>query len=185
MLNLHLLECTLKGYDHISDLLLAKYWVITGCKYNGCTSMTNITIGNSVTSIGSNAFEDCYTVNNISMPNSVTAIGNSAFENCSSLTSIYIPDSVTSIGAKAFSGCLALASIEVSPNNVVYDSRKNCNAIIERRSSNLIVGCKNTVIPDSIMTIGDYAFEGHTELTSINIPNSVKNIGNYVFNGCN
>lgn len=152
--------------------------------FEGCTSMTNITIGNSVTSIERNAFKDCSTVNNISMPNSVTAIGNSAFENCSSLTSIYIPDSVTSIGARAFSGCLALASIEVSPNNVVYDSRKNCNAIIERRSSNLIAGCKNTVIPDSIMTIGDYAFEGHTELTSINIPNSVKNIGNYVFNGC-
>ena len=59
MLNLHLLECTVKGYDHISDLLLAKYWVITGCKYYGCNGLTSVTIPNSVTSIGYRTFKGC------------------------------------------------------------------------------------------------------------------------------
>ena len=59
MLNLHLLECTPKGYDHISDLLIAKYWVITGCKYSDCTGLKSIEIPNSVTSIGDYAFYEC------------------------------------------------------------------------------------------------------------------------------
>ncbi len=59
MLNLHLLECTVKGYDHISDLLLAKYWVITGCKYSGCTALAKVNLPNSVTNIGKYAFSNC------------------------------------------------------------------------------------------------------------------------------
>ena len=82
MLNLHLLECTLKGYDHISDLLLAKYWVITGCKYYGCTSLKNIVIPNSVTSISGSTFYGCTSLENITIPNSVTSIGSTAFRDC-------------------------------------------------------------------------------------------------------
>ena len=82
MLNLHLLECTLKGYDHISDLLLAKYWVITGCKYYDCDALTTVTIGDGVTSIGDYAFYDCDALTSIDIPDNVTSIGDDAFYNC-------------------------------------------------------------------------------------------------------
>ena len=111
MLNLHLLECTLKGYDHISDLLLAKYWVITGCKYTRCSSLTNITIPDSVTEIEGGAFARCSSLTSVTIGNGVTTIGSYAFYECSSLTSITIPNSVTTIGDRAFDYCNNLAKI--------------------------------------------------------------------------
>ena len=89
MLNLHLLECTVKGYDHISDLLLAKYWVITGCKYQYCSNLTNVTIGHSVSEIRYEAFDGCYNLTNVTIPGSVTKIGNNAFASCSNLINVY------------------------------------------------------------------------------------------------
>ena len=94
MLNLHLLECTLKGYDHISDLLFAKYWVITGCKYEYCSGLTSITIPNSVTSIGNHAFFGCYGLTNIIVANSVppTIAYNDTFSNESYQdATLYVP----------------------------------------------------------------------------------------------
>ena len=82
MLNLHLLECTLKGYDHISDLLLAKYWVITGCKYEECHSLTSVTIPNSVTTIGDYAFSWCSSLTSVTIGKSVSEIGKQAFKEC-------------------------------------------------------------------------------------------------------
>ena len=119
MLNLHLLECTLKGYDHISDLLLAKYWVITGCKFASCSSLKSVTIGNSVTSIGSYAFYNCSSLKSVTIPNGVTEIGNNAFSNCSSLTSVTIPESVTEIGNNAFYNCSSLTSV-IIPESVTW-----------------------------------------------------------------
>ena len=89
MLNLHLLECTLKGYDHISDLLLAKYWVITGCKYTGCSSLTSISIPDGVTSIEDYTFFGCSHLTTISIPESVTNIGEGVFFGCSNLEEIH------------------------------------------------------------------------------------------------
>ena len=113
MLNLHLLECTLKGYDHISDLLLAKHWVITGCKFYGCSSLTSITLPNSVKSIGDGVFYGCSSLTNITIPNLVTYIGTQAFYGCTGLTSISIPNSVTSIEDDAFYLFSSLTSIYV------------------------------------------------------------------------
>ena len=90
MLNLHLLECTLKGYDHISDLLLAKYWVTIGCKYEGCKALQSIDIPNSVTTIENDAFESCSALQSIEIPNSVTTIESFAFRDCSALKSIHL-----------------------------------------------------------------------------------------------
>ena len=152
--------------------------------FSSCTGLSSVTIPNSVTGIGNSAFSNCTGLSSITIPNSVTSIGNSAFYNCTGFSSITIPNSVTSIGNSVLSGCLSLISIIVENGNTKYDSRNNCNAIIETLSNELIVGCKNTVVPESVTSIGDRAFYGCSGLTSITIPNSVSSIGEYAFNRC-
>ena len=115
---------------------------------------------------------------------SVTSIGGSAFYGCSGLTSVTIPNSVTSIGDFAFYGCSGIESIIVENGNTVYDSRNNCNAIIETGSNTLITGCKNTIIPNNVSAIGDSAFDGCSGLTSVTIPESVTSIGRGAFEDC-
>ena len=152
--------------------------------FNYCLSLTSISIPNSVTSIGKDAFWGCSGLTSITIPNSVTSIGYFAFSNCSNLTSITIPNSVTSIGYGAFEGCSGLTSIIVEKGNKMYDSRKNCNAIIETASNTLIAGCKNTKIPNSVTRIRDWAFSDCSNLISITIPNSVTSIGDRAFVAC-
>ena len=115
---------------------------------------------------------------------SVTSIGECAFWGCSSLTSITIPTSVTSIGDGAFMDCSSLTSIVVESGNTMYDSRENCNAIIETASNALIAGCQSTTFPISVTSIGDGAFTGCSSLTSVTIPNSVTSIEDYAFHYC-
>ena len=135
-----------------------------------------------VTSIGCSAFSSDLT--SITIPNSVTRIGSEAFRGCKNLTSITLSKNVTSIGSKAFLGCDGLDSIKVESGNTKYDSRDNCNAIIETANDTLIAGCKNTVIPKSVTRIGAFAFGNCRSLTSIVIPNSVTSIGDYAFWEC-
>ena len=149
-----------------------------------CSGLTSITIGSGVTSIGGLAFEGCSGLTSITIPNSVTSIGGSAFEFCESLTSITIPNSVTSIGFSAFWGCSGLTSIVVEEGNTMYDSRENCNAIIETATNTLITGCQNTIIPNSLTSIEAYAFSLCDGLTSIIIPENVETIGIYAFHLC-
>ena len=148
------------------------------------SNLTSVTIGNGVTSIGVFAFSGCSNLTSVTIGNGVTSIGGSAFDGCTSLTSIDIPNSVTSIGGWAFNGCSSLTSITVNSENSKYDSRNNCNAIIEKSTNTLIAGCKNTIIPTSVTSIGLGAFSGCSSLTSIDIPNSVTSIGDYAFRDC-
>ena len=152
--------------------------------FSACESLASVTIGNGVTSIGEWAFYGCSSLTSIAIPNSVTSIGSEAFYGCSSLTSVTIGNSVTSIGEIAFVECYSLSSIVVESGNATYDSRGNCNAIIETATNTLIVGCQNTIIPNSITSIGDYAFGECFSLTSITIPNSVTSIGEWAFSYC-
>ncbi len=152
--------------------------------FYSCKSLTSITIGNSVTSIGYNTFYSCSSLTSIEIPNSVTSIGDEAFYYCESLTSIDIPNSVTSIGKSVFRYCSSLVSIIVSDGNTVYDSRENCNCIIETATNTLIQGCKNSIIPNSVTSIGDSAFYYCTSLKSIEIPDSVTSIGDSAFYYC-
>ena len=152
--------------------------------FSDCDGLTSVTIPSSVTIIGENAFSRCTGLTSITIPNSVTIIGKSAFSGCTGLTSITIPNSVTTIDNNAFYHCTGLTSIVVESGNSFYDSREGCNAIIRTNTNTLIVGCKSTIIPNSVTTIGEYAFDGCSGLTNITIPNSVTTIGEYAFDGC-
>ena len=138
----------------------------------------------NVTAIGGQAFSHCTGLTSISIPNSVTHIGGDAFYGCSGLTSITIPYSVTYIVGNPFTNCSGLKSITVRAGNTVYDSRDKCNAIINTKTNELITGCKNTIIPNSVTSLGYGSFAGCSSLTSVTIPNSVTRIGNEAFGDC-
>ena len=152
--------------------------------FEGCTGLTSISVPNSVTNIGKEAFFNCSDLLSIIFPNSLTSIGYFAFGYCQNITSVIIPKYVTSIDGTAFSGCSGLTSIAVENGNATYDSRNNCNAIIYTNNNTIVVGCKNTIIPNSVTSIGDYAFANCSNLKSISIPNSVISIGTQAFFNC-
>ena len=149
-----------------------------------CNGLTLVIIPSSITGIGEAAFEGCSGLVSITIPSSVTSIGQRAFVGCSGITSITIPSSVTNIISGAFANCSGLTSISVEAENTSYDSRDNCNAIIETASNTLIAGCQNTIIPSSVTNIGQRAFFGCSGLASITIPSNVISIDESSFGSC-
>ena len=119
---------------------------------------------------------------NTIIPGNILTIYEYAFEGIN-IESINIPASVTTIDERAIYNCALLGSITVDEKNSVYDSRDNCNAIIKTKTNELIVGCYNTVIPNGVKSIANYAFEEVGHLGDVIIPPSVTSIGDYAFKG--
>ena len=148
------------------------------------TALTSITLPESVTALGRSAFYGCTGLTKFVIPKSVTVINANAFSGCTGLKEIIIPSSVTKIEYTAFYRCSGVESIKVDEGNTVYDSRSDCNAIIETATNTLIFGCQNTVIPASVGTIGQSAFYDCSNLKFITIPESVTAIKDLAFAGC-
>ena len=142
--------------------------------FYGCNSLSEIVIPSSVTSIGDSAFYGCNSLSEIVIPSSVTSIGDSAFWGCNSLSEIVIPSSVTSIGDRAFSSCDSLSEIVIpsSVTSIGKSAFRGCNSLSE------------IVIPSSVTSICDWAFWNCRSLSEIVIPSSVTSIGKGAFYVC-
>jgi len=185
-----------------------KSYTITGIGESAffeCFNLTSVTIPNSVTSIGEFAFRDCYSLTSIIIPNSVTSIGKSAFRNCNSIISVIIGTNLTDIGQTAFADCTSIKSITWNAKHCVLNSVNQIGfgsqvPSIDCQVESFIFGeevdmiplgiCSgmnkltSIVIPNSVTSIGDWAFSNCSSLASITIGNSVTSIGERAFWDC-
>ena len=155
---------------------------IADSAFMGCTNLQEVMMPQAITRIGGHAFEGCGRLMFAEIPEMVTTIGDYAYQECTSVTSLFIPFETTSISNSAFRGCSNLEYINVSEQNTIYDSRNECNALIETSSNTLVLGCKNTVIPNTVVTIGTWAFYECDFEQVLQIPSSIKVIEQSAFN---
>ena len=169
----------------LKNVTMAEGITTVGCNaFYDCVNLTSVVIPKSVTAIKDYAFTHCNELTEVDIPEGVEEIGYRAFLNCYRLPSVLIPKTVYSIGEDAFAYCKNLSSIVVDEENPNYDSRNNCNAIIETNSNTIVRGTANTVIPESVRNIGELAFSGCDFLSSVSIPEGVESIGLLAFSQC-
>lgn len=172
--------------------------------FENCSALRRVTFPNSITEIEYRGFYNCTMLSNVSFPSSLSIIGSYAFQNCTRISSpslnrvttigyrafyntgtwyVYLNQYQTSIGTQAFGHCY-IWGINVASNNPVYDSRDDCEAVIETATNTIILGCQYTKIPNTVTAIGDESFDGCEELSELIIPNSVTYIGSWAFLEC-
>lgn len=174
--------------------------------YYGTDVIVNVPEG--VTTIATRAFYNLFTIEEVNIPASLVTIQNyafnngsqlkrvnfnegletleaNAFYNCRNLTFLHIPSSVSSIAPNTFWGCFRLSNIKVDAGNAIYDSREDCNAIVERATNTLIKGCANTKIPNTVTRFATESFGGNRSMQSLDIPASVVTIDSLAFELCN
>jgi len=170
------------GGQEVKDVVIPNSVTSIGqYAFDGCSGLTSVNIPNSVTSIGYGAFSGCNGLTSVIIPESVTSIGEHAFYYCSGLTSITIGNSVTSIGGSAFSGCSSLTSVTINSNAILSSENYSLYCSMEGIFGDQV---EEYVIGDNVLSIGNYAFNNCSGLTSITIPNSVTSIGDYAFWNC-
>jgi len=173
-----------KHKDKIKTIIIENGVQTVGSNaFRDLESVESVSLSNSVTAIQYNAFYGCKNLSLVNFPNGIQKIRDEAFAFCHSLKNINLPSSIRQIDSKAFYGCANIKMIKVDSGCPIYDSRNNCNAIIETEKNNLLLGCCNTVIPNTVISIGPSAFL-KCNLTSITIPNNVKSIGEEAFAYC-
>ena len=143
--------------------------------FNRCTSLTNVTIGNSVTNIGNQMFANCGRLASITIPDSVTKIGGAAFYNCTDLTNVNLGNGVNSIGFAAFSYCTSLSNVTIgnSVTTIGHSAFSDCTSLT------------NVTIPNSVTSIGEGAFYECTSLTGVYFQGNAPSLGSYAFDGDN
>ena len=144
-----------------------------GC-FNGCTSLTNITLPNTINSLGVSCFESCTSLTNITLSNTITQLGDYCFWSCKSLTNITLPNSIKSLGNGCFNGCKSLTNITL-PNTITQ---------LTNSCFNDCTSLTNITLPNSIKSLGNYYFQNCSSLTNITLPNSIKSLGDSCFYGC-
>lgn len=169
-------QCNLKSI-HIPngiERLMGSFW--------NNSNLSTVTGGKNLVEIGHGTFSGC-AFESFTISDKMEIIGD-AFERCANLKSIFIPKGVKSIGREAFVSCYSLESMAVEEGNAVYDSRDNCNAIIETATNKMVAGCMNTTFPEGVTSIADRCFWECYNLKEVNFPNSLEIIGNYSFYSC-
>ena len=169
-------------YTNLINLSLPNTLKIIGKNaFDTCEKLTSLIIPEGCKTIEYGAFLYCSGLNTITLPNSLTSIGDYAFASCWNIESLFIPEKVEFIGELAFRATTKLNTIRVDSNNTTFDSRNDCNAIIETNTNKLRLGCSSTTIPNDIVIIGNGAF--HSQNLSVTIPQSVKTVESWAFNG--
>lgn len=173
--------------DQAKSLIIKNIRWIKSETFKNCKNVTTVTFDLSgsldVESIGDYAFEGCSSLKTIIIPKYVSEMGSKVFQDCTNLESIRISASVSKIGSRMFAGCPNLKSIVVEEGNEKYDSRENCNAIVETATNTLVCGTENSTIPSTITAIGNGAF-AETGLKNIVIPEGVTSIELQAFENC-
>ena len=198
-------ECAFNRCDLSSISLPSNITTIPYACFKNNYYLESVTLPNELIEIGSSAFENCLDLKNINIPSKVTNIESSAFYKCSSLETVTFPDSLLTIGSSAFaydtsikalsfgkninsiaygafSTTVSVESITIDSENKIYKTDNNC--LILKSEDEIILGCKNSTIPNYIKTIGKQAFFGCNRLTEITFPSSVTTIDNYAFSNC-
>ena len=151
--------------------------------FAGCSGLTEVMFPNSVTNIGGVAFMDCSGLMELALPGSVVEIGTSAFRGCSGLTEVEIPHGVKAIGGGVFSDCSSLTKITVDPGNENYVSQNGL--LLTKDGKTLKEGVNGeVVIPSSVTRIDYAAFSGRGGLTQVTIPNGIRTIDAFAFSEC-